>query len=981
MADKFYRAEIVINVDENQAETTVNKFQKNFERRTAVMNRIRINPVASIQDRISSPAKRIEASLKHLGGVRTVTIRAVDQVSKVVKRIASTLTSPLALMGGGAGATAAVVFPLRVSGEMYRARQSIEFYSGSLDEGKKNFEDFVNFALKSPIYELPFVAQTAGQLLATGQTADFAKRSLQAFGNAAMYTGAGMSQLELAFYGFKQISAVGTLQMEELRQVTENLNVPLAWVAEEMGLTGDELRNVGNAAIPANKAMEAIVRTFEKRFPMKSFNDDLLALTANVKESGRVIVWQFGDGMAKPVTRILQDLTGILDPTSDKFANFKNQVSDAGAQVGEFFERGYNRFKDLFGDEKFKGMSIGDKLITVIDRGLDGMIGYLDGPGGAKIESVFTKLGEIAGRAWMATLKGTFTATVKEAGKGNLFGALAFGGMFSLLGGGLLLKGGLEAGKAATRGGRWIGENIIKNPAAKTAPILSPGVTAAGEAIPILSSTGKITNIPIGAAAEGTGLAGVAGRAAGVGSKALSMAGGALSKVGRFVGRAAWPVAIGAGVLEIASERTPAEKIAKTAEVGGGLAGALAGGKLGAAIGTAIAPGIGTAIGGILGGLGGYIGGRKIGGSLVNVKAAEAGEVTASPAVKADMDNLRAMESFQATTQATTQAMAPMELVMQENVAIMQSFNVNLQNQATEIIARMGTWLERTWTITGISTAFAANLQDVADNVIANGRELVNALAGAASRAASFVMPTFSATTAITGVEPHAQGGILTSPHLGLVAEAGPEAVIPLSKRMRSRGLALWQQAGQHLDVGSQLSRIAEPVDNVISNGWSLVGALSNAASRARSFVLPSFGSTPAVPHAAGGIFSSPHLGLVAEAGPEAIIPLSGRMRSRGLELLQQVGGYFGGSSPAPAFAGVGLGLSQYLDGSYGYSNNQVNTYNQPVTASSGDITVSVPGVKVNIHIPTRDIDEDALARTIGYQIIKPIINALENKV
>jgi hypothetical protein len=104
-------------------------------------------------------------------------------------------------------------------------------------------------------------------------------------------------------------------------------------------------------------------------------------------------------------------------------------------------------------------------------------------------------------------------------------------------------------------------------------------------------------------------------------------------------------------------------------------------------------------------------------------------------------------------------------------------------------------------------------------------------------------------------------------------------------------------------------------------------------------------------------------------------------MRSRGLELLQQVGGYFGGSSPAPAFAGGGLGLSQYLDGSYDCSNNQVNTYNQPVTASNGDITVSVPGVKVNIHMPTRDIDEDALARTIGYQIIKPIINALENKV
>lgn len=50
-------------------------------------------------------------------------------------------------------------------------------------------------------------------------------------------------------------------------------------------------------------------------------------------------------------------------------------------------------------------------------------------------------------------------------------------------------------------------------------------------------------------------------------------------------------------------------------------------------------------------------------------------------------------------------------------------------------------------------------------------------------------------------VAQHADGGILTRPHLGLVAEAGAEAIIPLSRARRQRGLEVWEQAGRILGV------------------------------------------------------------------------------------------------------------------------------------------------------------------------------------
>lgn len=48
---------------------------------------------------------------------------------------------------------------------------------------------------------------------------------------------------------------------------------------------------------------------------------------------------------------------------------------------------------------------------------------------------------------------------------------------------------------------------------------------------------------------------------------------------------------------------------------------------------------------------------------------------------------------------------------------------------------------------------------------------------------------------------PHAEGGIMTRPHIGLVAEDGAEAIIPLSGKRRNRGITLWQEAGERLGV------------------------------------------------------------------------------------------------------------------------------------------------------------------------------------
>lgn len=69
----------------------------------------------------------------------------------------------------------------------------------------------------------------------------------------------------------------------------------------------------------------------------------------------------------------------------------------------------------------------------------------------------------------------------------------------------------------------------------------------------------------------------------------------------------------------------------------------------------------------------------------------------------------------------------------------------------------------------------------------------------------------------------YAEGGIINRPHLGLVGEAGPEAIIPLSSSRRNRALGLYQSVGKALGVrpyanGGIVGSIRNRISSVASN-------------------------------------------------------------------------------------------------------------------------------------------------------------------
>lgn len=66
-----------------------------------------------------------------------------------------------------------------------------------------------------------------------------------------------------------------------------------------------------------------------------------------------------------------------------------------------------------------------------------------------------------------------------------------------------------------------------------------------------------------------------------------------------------------------------------------------------------------------------------------------------------------------------------------------------------------------------------------------------------------------SGLIALQAIRGKASGGIVESPEIALIGEAGPESIIPLSKSRRSRALELYTQTSEALGVDEQITRAA----------------------------------------------------------------------------------------------------------------------------------------------------------------------------
>lgn len=493
-----------------------------------------------------------------------------------------------------------------------------------------------------------------------------------------------------AVSGFLSLMKAGPNQIDEMTRALENSDGASAKAAKAM---------MDNYA----GAKEQMMGAFESA--KIAFGTPILPVLQQAFSG----VSDFVEGNMSPIEMMGQRAADGLKAILEPFALNKPELTTAISMDPDALA---NYEKELAKFNEYGEMDFSDKIIASLDTVTTAAEDWLGGSGGEAIGRVFTELGEIAVTAWLGALKGAAGATVDNVMEGNFAGAAATGGAAWLLGGGLMVKGAIGAGKwgkdiydsrratstpptpstvpPTTTGGTRATSVPNRAPVATISPVSTTRPVYGQNATRILS--GAPSNIPPTAVASNT---------AASASRGSRLLGGA-SKV---MGKAMLPLAVAGEVINIARSE---DKVKATAEAGSGLAGGLGGAKLGAAIGTAIAPGIGTAIGAAIFGIGGYIGGKFLGGKATDAVRGSDKATAQAPTATAQPTSVT-NEGFNTSMTASTTAFTQLATSTTTMGTTMVTSMTALDTQTKLVTHNMGTLVQ--WT--GQASGWIATLNGI----------------------------------------------------------------------------------------------------------------------------------------------------------------------------------------------------------------------------------------------------------------------------
>jgi len=431
MANETYKVELLITAQDQsapvieQANERINRFAQNAEltnKKLARSLNTTYKPTITAIDNTAPAVASAQSGLSRIvGKVWSVVVHAVDQVTPVfssilsgaksfVSKIGSILggvgrmiTSPLGMLGiagGGVGMTALIAGPLKLAGEMEQARVSFKFFLEDEERAKRFIGELQALAAITP-FEFKDVQDLATQLLpvykqmyglenATAMTLD----TLLKFADAASMTGAGMEGLKGAMLGFTQIAQSGRLGLQDLRQVTLGLKIPMTDVLKELGVKS--LDDISKKAIPAKQAMEAIGRALKQYAGGSELQaKTLVGLISALKDIAGMTITYFGEGMLKPVEDILFGLVEAATKGEDALKSVQDRLYKAGVRVGEAMQNAYRKVVRFFGDLSsipgWNQMSMTQKIITAFSQVLTELNNWLKGDQG---QEAFRKIQE-----------------------------------------------------------------------------------------------------------------------------------------------------------------------------------------------------------------------------------------------------------------------------------------------------------------------------------------------------------------------------------------------------------------------------------------------------------------------------------------------------------------------------------------------------------------------------------------------------------
>jgi len=462
MAAEVFRIEIPISVEDktdpgvSQATRKINKFDEANQRtqeRLNQMNKTKYQVVLDALDRASSVIGKVSSKARSIAGKTfSFTMKVIDLATAPLRALWNFATSIQGAILGATGAFAGIYKPMEIAADFEQTQIAFETMLKSAEKAQQFLNEASEFANKTP-FEFPELINSSKLLMAFGFEADKVLDMLKTIGDTASGLGAGSEGIDRITRALGQMRAKGRAQTEELLQLQE-LGVPANQILqEELGLTGEQVANIGKESIEASKVIEALLRGMEKRFGGMMDNQSrtakgMISTLKDTLENSLLRPW--GQGLWEGIKPGLERITTWIDENQDIIAEWGEAWKKAGANISKWVmarvDALRNSIQRMVNSQEWKdAKNFGEKLKIAWDK---------------IIAQPFNEWWNSTGKAWLAD----------KAGKiGEGIGTALSAGLLAILG--IDARGAVEDGTSIgasfaegfTRGfdGKKVGEAIL----------------------------------------------------------------------------------------------------------------------------------------------------------------------------------------------------------------------------------------------------------------------------------------------------------------------------------------------------------------------------------------------------------------------------------------------------------------------------------------------------------------------------------------
>lgn len=1068
MAEEVYRIEIPIHASDNTdpaistAQKKVYGFEKAMDSMEQKMNKVRrskLEIVASAIDKASQVIGRVGAKAKSISGkAYNIVIGIKDMVTSPLKAIAGFVTSTIGLLTAGAGIAGGIVIPMTISGNFEQTQIAFETMLGSAQKANTFLAEAEDFADKTP-FEFPELIDSAKLMKAFGFEIEKVLPMMTTIGDTASGLGAGAEGIERITRALGQMKAKGRLQTEELLQLQE-LGVPAAQILqEELGLTAEQVANIGNESIDAGRGIDALLRGMDKRFGgmMEKQSKSAMGLISTLKDTiQNKLLRRWGEGLWAGIKPQLGKIVDWIDQNKGQIQRWGEEFKKAGESISLWvtsrIEQVGKRISSLVNSTDWKNATtLGEKMRLAWDKVIaEPFDEWWNGKGKAWLSDKAYKMGEGIGSVLKTGILGLLGVDTKSAAdEGMSIGSSFAEGFINGFDGKKVGEAILNALKGITKDAATLlpGGESPSSTGWLSALLLGYGFTKLGGG-KLLGGAGKLAGkfATAGAtAATGTGAA-----ATSAGTAAATAAGG-ITAAG-LATTAGWAAAaLGAfsalNDLVYASNNRN-EKEQRTAYASGASKAGMV--LLGAAIGSAILPGLGTAIGAGIGGLGALFFGGKLGktisgwidgsgkiektandlrsaaneyqnmadkasstrklteeydrltnmisegkGSSEEMAEAQSelqrvieslSEIYPGLITQYDIENGKLKEKLGLLKDITEADRQSSKLKLEQEVAVGEKNFANIEDRFQAAKDRSSKLYDEKDALEKAISQFKTyelEMQKLLQEReqpgynIGDDEEKVNSLLEKINATAQTVGYDFSGS-GLTGFAFAMEDNTFEKERLKVIDALVKEdeqltqlrdqysSLYEAQKKLIEFDLGgtLEEQAKKYyslsdaeqqrfLDAIGKISELERKMKELPEDKKINIDVLARYMSESNPDKNASSGSSypPYYPHAEGGVLTRPHMGLVAEAGPEAIIPLSSTRRDRGVSLWEQVGRIFGMRALDQSF-------EAYADGGMAGNISELPEAKQTVPPAAATSNGTSPAISLTVQAnPTYKIE------------------------